>query len=377
MKKDFATLKDKEKQMLLSIIKAKSISRTTLQKESKLKIANFYNTVDTLLSSGMIVKEEEESHNGKGRPSETLSFNSDYCKTFYIQLAANEFVLGVANLDGKLSEERHYHYSDDTERAFFFNTCAHFFEEMKAHYDILYVTLVSAVYKSQNENLSNKTFFGEIDVEGRLSSITGLPVCSDSIARGAAIGIYKERYFQKHVSLAFFNIGIGIGLGIVHSGIPEPFWHNNRIAIGHWALDPNGKLCSCGERGCLATTLGANNIVENLKEELANGATSSLTGEFSFGDVVKAANCGDALSKSAMDKAVDSFVTALKNLYYIIHFDVAAVGGVMCQDNDYFCQKLNEKIESLSFSLDIEHNFLEKTSIGISYKLLLEELSVE
>ena len=58
MENAFQLLHRKEKDMLLDIVKEKTISRTELQKKSDLKVANFYNTVDDLLKYKLIKKDE-------------------------------------------------------------------------------------------------------------------------------------------------------------------------------------------------------------------------------------------------------------------------------------------------------------------------------
>ena len=68
MENAFQLLHRKEKDMLLDIVKEKTISRTELQKKSDLKVANFYNTVDDLLKYKLIKKDEVIVTGKKGRP---------------------------------------------------------------------------------------------------------------------------------------------------------------------------------------------------------------------------------------------------------------------------------------------------------------------
>ena len=89
------------------------------------------------------------------------------------------------------------------------------------YYNIQYVTLVTGINPKRKEIVLS-SFFG-VDIEDELYKITSLPVYSDSIARAAALGIYNERYSQEHVSLAFFNLGTGIGDGLLHAMIPEQY----------------------------------------------------------------------------------------------------------------------------------------------------------
>ena len=52
-------------------------------------------------------------------------------------------------------------------------------------------------------------------------------------------------------SMAYLNLGTGLAAGLVLNGA---LWRGSRGTageIGHIPVDPNGALCSCGQRGCL------------------------------------------------------------------------------------------------------------------------------
>ncbi len=72
---------------------------------------------------------------------------------------------------------------------------------------------------------------------------------------GAWLGALAEMWFGKHArpprNLVFWDIGEGIGSGIIIRG---QFYHgsmNGAGEFGHIPLHPEGPRCSCGGRGCL------------------------------------------------------------------------------------------------------------------------------
>ena len=270
-------------------------------------------------------------------------------------------------------EEENHRSNAHIEYKEFISDAEKYFKEKSLKYNMKFVTLVNGLNPMRRE-ATFCSFYG-MDINGELSRITSLPVYSDSIARAAAMGIFYERFLKEHVSLAFFNLGSGIGVGLVHSMIPEKFWYKNRIAIGHWELDPNGRKCYCGKKGCLVTSLGTKNITQNALEEKSRGIPSALPDLSEISDVISGAKSGDRAAMNALDEAADSFVKALQIIYSIVNFDIAAVGGLLCNGNTYFYSKVEEKIKGLPFRLEVEEDYIQKTSRGISYRLLLELLS--
>ena len=64
------------------------------------------------------------------------------------------------------------------------------------------------------------------------------------------------------------TLGTGLGSGIVANG--ELIYGHDGFAgeIGHTIVDPNGRLCGCGRRGCLETYASASGICRTVEELL-------------------------------------------------------------------------------------------------------------
>ena len=72
------------------------------------------------------------------------------------------------------------------------------------------------------------------------------------------------------------NIGWGIGLGMILKG--QLFRGHNGLAgeFSHIPFFQNGKLCSCGKRGCLETESSLFAVVEKARNGLAGGRVSII-----------------------------------------------------------------------------------------------------
>lgn len=68
------------------------------------------------------------------------------------------------------------------------------------------------------------------------------------------------------------NVGAGVITGgrLLHRG------SRSLVEIGHTQIDPDGRRCYCGNRGCLETVAGMESILENTRQRLKRQPDSVL-----------------------------------------------------------------------------------------------------
>ncbi|MFI5015116.1 MAG: ROK family transcriptional regulator [Hyphomicrobiales bacterium] len=88
-------------------------------------------------------------------------------------------------------------------------------------------------------------------LEERLAARFDLPVFVDNDATAAAIGerLYGAGRTLRHFFYIYF--GVGLGGGMVLSGNPYRGGHMRAGELGHVVVEPGGRPCPCGNRGCL------------------------------------------------------------------------------------------------------------------------------
>jgi glucokinase len=88
-------------------------------------------------------------------------------------------------------------------------------------------------------------------LRGRLAELTGLPAHVDNDAKALALGegwVGAARGQRDYIALV---VSTGVGGGIVVDGRLLDGAGGNAGHIGHVIVEPDGRLCACGARGCL------------------------------------------------------------------------------------------------------------------------------
>jgi len=109
-----------------------------------------------------------------------------------------------------------------------------------------------------------------------LQQRSSLPVYAANDCQTAALAEHRFGGGQDSEALVVINTGYGVGAGIVIEGrllSGSPFGAGE---IGHLVVEPGGKRCLCGNRGCLETVASTRGIARRALEQ---GLLSARLGE--------------------------------------------------------------------------------------------------
>ncbi len=105
-----------------------------------------------------------------------------------------------------------------------------------------------------------------VDVVSTIKQWYDVPVAVTNDANAAALG---EMLFGCAKGMKHFieiTLGTGVGSGIVVDGALV-YGHDGYAGeLGHTVVDPEGRLCGCGKKGCLETYASANGIRRTAEE---------------------------------------------------------------------------------------------------------------
>ena len=132
----------------------------------------------------------------------------------------------------------------------------------------------------------------------------GIEIRMTNDANAAAIG---EMVFGNARGMRDFimvTLGTGLGSGFVANG--ELICGHDGFAgeLGHVIVEPEGRMCGCGRRGCLETYVSATGIRRTAFELLAERTEPSVLRSIAFDDLdaamlTQAAEAGDPLAREA------------------------------------------------------------------------------
>ncbi len=154
------------------------------------------------------------------------------------------------------------------------------------------------------DNAPNLTIKGVLNFEEEIHHYMPVPVVLSNDANAAAYGEMVYGGAKGLTNFIMFTLGTGVGSGIVLDG---RLVHGSTGAageLGHAILVPEGRLCSCGRKGCLETYTSARGIVQTFCE--LRKETPDYAGE------LKAVDDKDITSKMIGDAANHGDPVALK-----------------------------------------------------------------
>ena len=189
----------------------------------------------------------------------------------------------------------------------------------------------------------------------RLSDIVGLPlevpVFADNDARVALAGEMVWGAARGHDHALMLTLGMGVG-GAVLSGGRLLRGHSGVAGhLGHITIDPEGSVCTCGNRGCLETVFSARAIEGEAWSAVHRGCSSVLTTLFreqphllSCRTIFQAAREGDGLAQAIVSQAIRRLAAALAGLLHVFDPEIVIIGGQMADAGADLLVPLQEEV---------------------------------
>ena len=169
----------------------------------------------------------------------------------------------------------------------------------------------------QSPNLPGLSYF---DLQGKLEIILDLPVSIDNDANAAAYGEYCLAK-KPPEGLIYLGLGTGVGSGLVINGQLYTGQHGVAMEVGHMIVEPNGRQCGCGNKGCLEQYASATGVVISYFQ-----ATKQLLTAQEIADL---ANKGDTFALQSYQLAARVLAQTLANLAKILDIKNIVIGGGM------------------------------------------------
>lgn len=166
----------------------------------------------------------------------------------------------------------------------------------------------------------------------------GLPVYLENDALAAAYGEYVLTGSVDE-NLVFMGLGTGVGGGLILGQAPYPGEHGVAMEVGHIIVDPGGRLCGCGNKGCLEQYASATGI-QNSYAAAVPGARCNAQ------EIAELAGQDDAHALEAFRLAGDALGQALANMLKVLDVGTVVIGGGVAAAWDLFYPALRQRLEA-------------------------------
>ena len=341
--------------VLRLIWEEKRISRAEIARLAGLSRSTVSEIINEILPIGMVAEVGEGPSRGGRRPI-VLEFQDDACTILGVEMGATHVAVALTDLRGRVlawETREHPVRSDPTgTRQVISALCDVCLADPAATGKPLVgigIAVPSPVSPANPDQLSAvvlPAWQGRLALEP-LADRLGVPLLVDNDAN---LGALAEHWWGRGGgvdNLAYIKVATGIGSGHVIDG--EIYRGSTGVAgeIGHLAIDPHGKPCICGLRGCLVTLVGGDALRDRAGDLLAEYPRSVLAGcTFTVHDIENAALEGDPLALQVIREAAENLGTAVAGLLNLMNPSAVILGGDLSRLGELILAPLRESVRS-------------------------------
>lgn len=167
----------------------------------------------------------------------------------------------------------------------------------------------------------------------------GFPVVVANDANLGALGEWTWGAAQGVDDLVYIKAATGIGAGMILGGAPYGGSGGMAGEFGHLQLDPTGRRCLCGNRGCLETIAGVEAITELIPRE-ESGTRPTITRALAL------AHEGDMAAVQAFERAGHAIGTAAAMLCNLLNPALIVLGGSLAAAGPLLLDPMTEALRS-------------------------------
>ncbi len=180
-------------------------------------------------------------------------------------------------------------------------------------------------------------------LKAALESQVGLPVVVENDANAAAWGEYRFGGDDIPLDMVCVTVGTGIGGGLILGGHLYRGAHGVAAEFGHLCVEPEGRLCGCGNRGCWEQYASGNALVREARQlaadrraeaqillGLGDGSPEGVSGKH----VTEAARLDDPVALAAFDYLAGWLGQGIADLTSLLDPACFIIGGGVSEAGD-------------------------------------------
>ncbi|MDG1894704.1 MAG: ROK family protein [Fuerstiella sp.] len=249
------------------------LSRADLTRDTGISAPTVSKVVVDLLESGLL-EEGAAPDNTVGRPGKKIQLARDGAQVIGIVLDQHTCVVLAASLDGQIDGERTSTFATPGTYDALLNQLTEFVQRFNEDTTSQTLGVGISTPGLVDEEYERCLFSPNLQIINRqtpaldLTKRTGLESICFQETKALCMA---ERLYGNARGLddfAMMDMSTGLGLGVFSGG--ELLRGHNGLAgeLGHITVDPTGKLCGCGNHGCLETLATDSALITMLSERL-------------------------------------------------------------------------------------------------------------
>ncbi|GFO59431.1 sugar kinase [Geomonas silvestris] len=188
----------------------------------------------------------------------------------------------------------------------------------------------------------------------------GVPTIALNDANASAVGEQRYGAGRPFASSLMVTLGTGVGAGLILDGRLWTGIDGVAAEFGHVTVEPEGRRCGCGNRGCLEQYASASAIAALAAE--ANVAP--LSGRLDAAAVAARARQGCPKALGVYRRAGSYLGIALASVVNLLNLEAVVLGGGVAESFGLLAEALHREIRERAFPIPAERVRVLKGVLG-------------
>jgi predicted NBD/HSP70 family sugar kinase len=327
------SLRQRNRLRIIDVLRRGSASRVDLVRDTGLSRTTVSKLVAELQAEGLVVERAGDAPangNAIGRPPVALTLNPAAGAAVGIDFGHDLVRVAVADLSGAVVAEAQTDIDVDRQAEQAIDLAAAMVDEQLAGLKIdldhtvgVGVAVSAPILRDVGEPGATSILpgWGPFAPGGELERRLGRPVLMGNDANLGALAEVRHGAGRGARNVVYVMLSGGIGAGLILDGSLFSGHSGLTGELGHVVADPDGRICRCGNRGCLETVASAASVLEALRP--LHGPDITLR------DAIALARGGDAGARRLFADAGRTVGRAVGAICNIVNPELVIVGGEM------------------------------------------------
>lgn len=359
-------IKDLNQALILNIVRNQDpISRSEIAKMIKLSPAAVSNLTDKLIKEGYI-REKGPGSSEAGRKPILLELNPKARFVVGIDLErVNTVKAAITDLRANIICKKK-HFLKDTDFSTVVDSIVNIVHELvdASGLKIEKIMGIGIGTPGLLDHHKGKVIYStylhwrNVPLSALIEQELDIPVIIDTDTNAPALAEQKYGAGKEAKDLIYITVGPGLGAGIIIDGQIYHGIDGTAGEFGHTIIDPDGPLCSCGNRGCLETMVAEASIIKRATEGIRKGKVSLISklaqnqeGLITPKIIYEAALKKDKFAVEVIQETGYYLGLGLVSLVNLLNPEVIVIGGDISQVADILLEPVREVVLSRALSV--------------------------
>ncbi len=349
--------------ILDTILNAKTITRNELAHKLNLSPSSIVKYINNLKELGL-VKESGPVKSTGGRRSVSLEFDPEVGVNIALVFNLSSIEGALVNPAGAIMYEYSTKIFKGIDRDSLIERLTEVIQSLKDKSAaigkrIFGIGLGMGDYMDMKRGISHKYLlagnWADVPLKEIVESKFKLPFFLINDIDAGALG---EKYYGRGMQVDNFAavwLSETVGMGMVLNGTVYFGKKGSVGEIGHTTAVPGGRICTCGNRGCLETVATESYILERCREGLREGVHSEISercgGKFErldITDVVEASNSGDRFTRNIFLEISNYIGEKISDVANILNPERIILRGSVIDNNSFLFENINRIVKDRS-----------------------------